>query len=647
MGKSGLQNTKGEAPLVFRRGFSFFCCLIALLVLPGLCIAQSPTDLETIIDRALAEKLHQNPYWHVLLHYQKQGSGFKSRVDDPNFFLAPDGKKNPQAELLADLQAFFQPWDEDAEKPHAVCRFPARFAWIASQIGDSASAFPVRECPRFEKIYAAMAPDSAVLIFPSAHINSPASMFGHTLLAVEAKGQGRLLANAVNYSAVTGRTWGPIFAYKGLLGGYKGYFSMLPYYDKIQEYSDVSHRDMWEYPLNLTPEELRRMLLHLYELDNIYSDYFFIDENCAFNLLYLLDAARPGANLAGQCPYIAVPVDTIRLAEKGGFLDGPPAYRPSKMTRIEHLRNGLSGKEKKQALEIAQGEAPPESALYKIKTLEKQARVLDLAAETASYRYTRKVLSKEDYTQRYRSILAARSGLGRRESSPVPQPAAPDSGHLSSKVWAGGGANDGEAVCRLGWRPLFHGFDDNPKGYEKGAQIKVLNASVDYFPEKGRVDLHQVDLLDIFSLALRDAVFKSLSWRVETGFRQMIDPDGGQGAAYVFNMGGGISKDLGPLGLCYALAEADFAATPGWDMGYGAGPGLRTGLLADPAPWLRLRLEGKGTRYLLGDDHTALTGLMESVIATSQNTGFHAQALFQRSRDFSNTELNLSFQIYF
>ncbi|MCK7512715.1 MAG: DUF4105 domain-containing protein [Desulfobacterales bacterium] len=68
---------------------------------------------------------------------------------------------------------------------------------------------------------------------------------------------------------------------------------MLPYYAKLQEYSDVDHRDIWEYSLNLTEPEIRRMMLHIRELDAIASDYYFFDENCSYLLFSLLEAARP------------------------------------------------------------------------------------------------------------------------------------------------------------------------------------------------------------------------------------------------------------------------------------------------------------------------------------------------------------------
>jgi len=54
-------------------------------------------------------KLHEDPYWHILLHYKPGVSGYESLVDDPRYFLAPDGKTNPETELDATIRAFFEP----------------------------------------------------------------------------------------------------------------------------------------------------------------------------------------------------------------------------------------------------------------------------------------------------------------------------------------------------------------------------------------------------------------------------------------------------------------------------------------------------------------------------------------------------------
>ena len=75
-------------------------------------------------------------------------------------------------------------------------------------------------------------------------------MYGHTLLRMDAADQDertRLLAYTINFAAGTEETSGFMYVLKGLFGGYPGVFSMLPYYLKVREYSDLEHRDLWEY----------------------------------------------------------------------------------------------------------------------------------------------------------------------------------------------------------------------------------------------------------------------------------------------------------------------------------------------------------------------------------------------------------------
>jgi len=65
--------------------------------------------LAELIRRSAETNLADAREWHLLLHYRANvlGSGYTSEVDDPHFFLAPQGKTDPQAELAATLGAFF------------------------------------------------------------------------------------------------------------------------------------------------------------------------------------------------------------------------------------------------------------------------------------------------------------------------------------------------------------------------------------------------------------------------------------------------------------------------------------------------------------------------------------------------------------
>ena len=296
-----------------------------------------------------------------MLHYKRGIFGLRSLVDDPKFFADPNGKHDPRAELRATIRSFFRPVVEG--ETHPVCRFVARFEWLKEKLNIDESRLPVPRCEEFEALLAQIRPESVTLIFPTSHMNSPASMYGHTLLTIETASKSRLLAYAVNYSAlIQGETFAPIYVGKGLLGGYPGYYSILPYYAKLQEYSDVDDRDIWEYPLNLDRAEVRRLILHVAEMENIYSRYYFFGENCSYGLMFLLEAARPSLHLTDQFGWWVIPLDTIRAMKASGlFTDA--VYRPSKSTKINYLSALLTPKLRQEAWEVAHGKREPAEVL--------------------------------------------------------------------------------------------------------------------------------------------------------------------------------------------------------------------------------------------------------------------------------------------
>ncbi|MFX4232194.1 DUF4105 domain-containing protein, partial [Aliarcobacter butzleri] len=61
-----------------------------------------------------------------------------------------------------------------------------------------------------------------------------------------------------------------------------------PYYEKIKEYNNLVQRDVWEYDLNLSQEEINKLVLHTWVLKDSYANYYFFKENCSYNVLWLL-----------------------------------------------------------------------------------------------------------------------------------------------------------------------------------------------------------------------------------------------------------------------------------------------------------------------------------------------------------------------
>ncbi|MCY1489287.1 hypothetical protein D9M68_230100 [compost metagenome] len=154
-------------------------------IFPALALALAatlPAHAEPRWDAAQLDALADHPSWIALGHYEtgKLG-GWRSYVDDDEFFLAADGDSNPRAELAATLAALYQP--ASLADRHPQCIYPARTRWLRDQLqlGD----LPQPDCTEFAAWFRDVAPHSTVLVFPAAYLNSPSSMFGHTLLRID------------------------------------------------------------------------------------------------------------------------------------------------------------------------------------------------------------------------------------------------------------------------------------------------------------------------------------------------------------------------------------------------------------------------------------------------------------------------------
>src|SRR5690606_27193502 len=146
---------------------------------------------------------------------------------------------------------------------------------------------------------------------------------------------------AVNFGAMVDASDNSIFyIYRGLAGGYPGYFSIVPYVTKIQDYAHLENRDMWEYPLTLDTDEMNWLVEHLWELKDTRFEYYFFDENCSFRLLELMEVARPGTGLLDDFRFAEVPVNTVRNMHAAGLVEGR-VYRPSKAVELNHLADQL------------------------------------------------------------------------------------------------------------------------------------------------------------------------------------------------------------------------------------------------------------------------------------------------------------------
>jgi hypothetical protein len=588
----------------------------------------------------------------VLLHYKPAGSVVRSLVDDPRFFNAPDGRQNPQAELDATLASFFQA-EVKADEEHPRCKFIARYTWLRERLAIDDQRLPKADCSKFEKALASVNPRSVVLVFPNALLNQPSSLFGHTLLRINTNYESDLLSHAVNFSAITGDDAGIFYVFKGLFGFLPGRYSNLPYYAKVQEYNDLEHRDIWEYHLNLTPEEAYSMFLHIWEMKEFSQDYYFFDRNCSFNLLFLIEAGRPSLRLThefyGTFRFWVIPVDTIRAAQRAGIVERI-TYRPSRATKILRIASGMDNGLMKMAKDVADEKRTAESVLDTDMTSVEKRGVLDLSSELAQYRFSRRKLEEGKYEKLFLNVLAARSTLGTPPVDPYPiaMPVPPDQGHLSARIRTGAGYRGDAWFGEIEWRGAYHDITDFDEGYVRGAQINFLDLSLRYYGgEEPGLRLHRLRLVDILSLSPWNGIFREMSWKVHAGVEEMTLAGGGDHPVTRFNGGGGLSVGMGSTAVAYLLADADLLASTRLEKDYALGFGGTGGIVANLARDWKVNLWAQGLFYMMGDRHQSVTAVMQHNLRFTTNTSLSLDAMRERAFGEYKTDIALRGNWYY
>ena len=577
--------------------------LFFLLLFPPLHGAAETTPYRDELKES-ATKLHlpDDRYWHVLLHYKPGLFGTESLVDDPIFFLSPDGKHDPSAELDAAIEGLFAGGEEEQTIPR--CRFPARYDWLIRRLGVDLTRLPEVSCPTLEEHRKRIDAKSASLIFASGHMNAPASMFGHTFLRFDSSYESPLLSYAVNYAAQIDRNDnGLVYAVKGIFGLYPGYFSILPYYDKVKEYGNMDQRDLWEYRLNLTEEEVQRMVLHVLELQGIYSDYFFFKENCSYDLLFVLEIGAPTANLTDRFRRFTIPIDTVKAVRAEGLISDP-VFRPSQARKIRHIASSLDDADIARARSVLDNTVAPEEILAVDIPDAEKGRILDLASEAVQLRYAKGQYTKEEYQRRFLTVLSARSTIPAAETvlTPIPAPEQPESGHESSRVALAAGIREEDFFLEVSGRPAYHDLLDADDGFTPGSQIEFSRATVRYYPDTGRFRLQEWDLVSILSLAGRDDFFRPVSWKFRTGFATKPFPGGSDALVFFLNPGGGMAWDIRPLGLVHVLLETEVNVAGRYNPDYTAGVGLSAGILRQMTRSWKTLLTARQMVGVLGDE---------------------------------------------
>ncbi|MFT6917135.1 MAG: hypothetical protein ACJAWL_003492 [Motiliproteus sp.] len=566
-----------------------------LAILFSLCFSfelyaqEPPVAASQLIARAQTLELAASAAWRKLLLYEASSTaktGLASAIHSDDFFLAEQGRIDPEAELDATLAALLQPPTSVADE-HPQCRFPARLLWLKQQLGFSQAEVTEVSCPQFEDWSFNGTTESVSIVFATGYLGNPASYYGHTLLKLNSKNQSKqtpLLDVSVNYGAIVPDNEGPVaYIFKGVLGGYSGAFSHIEYYFHTHNYGENELRDLWEYELKLPQEAVDLVVAHAWEVLGKKYTYYFFRRNCAYRMAELIEIIE-GVEIIPATPLFTIPQSLIKKLSQATYQGAPLVetvnYHPSRQSRLYQRFNRLNAEQKALLEAVVAEPSLIETEYFTARTYSDQYPVLDTLLDY--YQFIREPGASNDSStdaptdEAYRKVLSQRYGLPPAATVELRVPEkAPHDARSASLVSLGlvHSKERGEgAMIRV--RPAYYDSLDADSAHVKNSSLAMADLSL--FVQDQRIRVESFYLLNIESANTAVTGLPgdgSEAWRLSAGWerqtlscRDCLVPtfEGAWGRAYRPHsaidltglVGGGVQESRHQQGAAFASLTA-------------------------------------------------------------------------------------------
>lgn len=478
--------------------------VLNLVLLLLLLVKASPSwglsfSAQPFVEAAQSQKLWNDPQWIKLGHYEKNYRGFSSPFTI-GFFLHPEGSLSPEKELLKTIEMFYSDEGKDLQ-----CRYLARAQWLHRKLGvPKELQLPCVERQQWKK---QLNVSSISVIFAASDMGNASSSFGHTFLKIRNPENAQnkdLIDYGINYAANADSSEGLFYALKGLMGFYNGQFAMLPYHQKIREYINLEGRDIWEYNLNFSAEEVDFLVNHLIEMEQARAPYYFFSDNCSYQILKTLEVVRPHMNLSEEFKYFVIPIDTVKkLTAQNGIVESRK-YKKSLKTDYLESYSQLGALQKK-ALDSAVTKLTI-PADYELNNQERA-----LVFETAMKYYSLQAFtSSKDYEDEKYKLYVQRASLGQvTDEIKILNPEPPEKSHDSSAIYLGAGSG----YTLFKFRNALHDLEQQDFGTVPFSQNEMGSLEFRSPDQNRHAYLSKLTLLNLINLNPITQLDKNFSWK--------------------------------------------------------------------------------------------------------------------------------------
>ena len=493
-----------------------------LLVFVNTAFAQSSlTNIKSIA---------AHPQWIKLLHY-KQPSVLDSYISSSDFFLSDSGRQSPLSELKATISALKLP---SGAKPaqHAQCRFPARLLFLQQHLGDdfNNSLHPVI-CSHYQKWQTDAQISSISVIFASGYISNPASMYGHLFIKLNrSQNNSELLNYSLNYGAIVPDLENPVaYILKGILGGYDAAYSDKQFYLHQHNYGEVELRDMWEYQLALTQDDINLLSAHIWELLQVRFDYYFIDENCAYHIAKLLELVLSEPIIADNSLWV-IPSTVASGIASNKYLDdnllSSVTFIPSRESTLNQYYDFLTNEQQAVASLLIKSEYDfPQADAYQSLAVKQQTQIVEVLFQYQSV-IEKKFPDSKFTVENKRKLIRERLSqpMGKSLDTPLLSSKTPPHMAMPESRFSMGTLHNNEQNWFLTTGFRLNYFDDLSTNLSQTRFSNLEMLDIELISNDQKTKVLRVDLIDIDSIYTEEIDWtkrNSLAWSVRVGYEQL------------------------------------------------------------------------------------------------------------------------------
>ena len=346
-----------------------------------------------------------------------------------------------------------------------------------------------------------------------------------------------------------------------------------PLYKRVYEYSNMEFRDIWVYPLNIGEDKTEDLLDYVWELGlRPYFGYYFLDENCSYILLEIIETIFPEKNLTGDFPLWVLPVETIKTLKSHQML-GQGRIIPSLRRKFLGEFDDLSDEEQTQVKKAISSNPD---------TLQTKEAMDVMIAYYDKKKFQNNGVSSLEEQTNYQSLLAMRSTLGpKSEEDKIKRKSLdPIESHYPAALSVKLGSLDEKVYQDLELRPVVHELLDLSAGYIEHSQIKLLTPTL-RLNDRGGIRLQQLQFASIANLVPYRQIDPIYSWKFSLERTHLSDKLCFDCSVRRLELGFGMSFALGKHIKYYLLPG--LGADWGKDLPhhFRSGPGVFNGFIID------------------------------------------------------------------